>query len=239
MTPDLTMSQRPEHPESGRGRVLKILHVGKYYPPHMGGIETHLRTLCDSLQGAAQVRAIVSSDDSRHRAELVDQVPVERIGAWFTFAAAPICPAMAARIRASDADVIHIHLPNPTAVLAYLASGHRGNLIVTYHSDTVRQAFLGAAFEPFVHRLLRRSAAIIATSPNYLATSLVLAKHRERCHVIPYGVDLAQFQQCDPTAIVRVREQFGDRLLLGVGRLERARPSVFVSGVWFPPTTNF
>jgi rhamnosyl/mannosyltransferase len=74
-------------------------------------------------------------------------------------------------------------------------------------------------FEPFLHAALRRSSAIIATSPDYLRTSAVLRAHSARCHVIPYGIDIAQFQHCDPTAIDRVRKQYGERLVISVGRL--------------------
>lgn len=202
-----------------QGRRVRVLHVGKYYPPHMGGIETHLQTLCTSLREVADIRAVVASDHAKGESVIIDQVPVERVGTRFTLASAPFCPGMMSYIRNSAADLIHVHLPNPTAVLAYLASGHGGPLIVTYHSDTVRQAILGAAFNPILQRFLRRSAAIIATSPNYLATSMVLAQHRERCHVVPYGIPLSQFESCDADAAARIRAQFGERLLLAVGRL--------------------
>jgi rhamnosyl/mannosyltransferase len=105
------------------------------------------------------------------------------------------------------------------AVVAWLASGRRDPLVVTYHSDTVRQAFLGAAFDPIQHWMLSRAAAIIATSPNYAATSPVLARHRDRCHIIPYGIPLAQFQSCAPAAVNQLHQQYGDRLVLAVGRL--------------------
>ncbi len=105
------------------------------------------------------------------------------------------------------------------AVLAYLASGHRGRLVVTYHSDMVRQKFLGAMFEPLLHLALRRSAAIIVTSPNYLSTSSVLARHRDKCVVIPLGIPLEEFGSDEAESVAEVRERHGDRLIVSVGRL--------------------
>jgi glycosyltransferase involved in cell wall biosynthesis len=205
-------------PKPAPGR-LRVLHIGKFYPPHMGGIETHLQALCGALKASCDLQVIVSSDDRRSVQEVVDDVPVLRVGTLLTAFSTPICPAMASRIRSTNADLVHIHLPNPIAVLAYLNSGHRGRLVITYHSDTVRQKILGSLFEPFLQAALRRSSAIIATSPNYLETSPALQAHRDRCHVIPYGINIAQFQQCDPAAIDAVRRQYGDRLIIGVGRL--------------------
>ena len=37
---------------------LKILHVGKFYPPHPGGIESHLKTLCEELSNSADVEVL-------------------------------------------------------------------------------------------------------------------------------------------------------------------------------------
>jgi rhamnosyl/mannosyltransferase len=204
---------------SRKGHIPRVLQIGKYYPPYMGGIETHLQVLCEALQGDAEIEVIVAAGDVGYSNERICGIPVERLNTWFTLASAPVCPAMVSRIRLSQADLVHIHLPNPIAVVAWLASGRRGPLVVTYHSDTVRQAFLGAAFDPIQQRMLGRAAAIIATSPNYAATSLVLARHRDRCHVIPYGIRLAQFHSCAPAAVDQLHRQYGDRLILAVGRL--------------------
>jgi glycosyltransferase involved in cell wall biosynthesis len=204
---------------SAAAAKLSVLHVGKFYPPHMGGIETHLQALCGALRNHADVRVIVSSEDRNTVEEMVDSVPVARLSTLITAFSTSISPGMVSRIRNSGAGLVHIHLPNPAAVLAYLASGHRGPLVVTYHSDTVKQKVLGRMFEPFLNAALRKSAAIIATSPNYLATSPVLQAFRDRCHVIPYGIDTAQFEQCSPDAVRSVRERLGDRLVISVGRL--------------------
>src|SRR5260221_3833128 len=113
-------------------RRLRVLHVGKYYPPHKGGIETHVQALCAELRKTVDWRVIVASDDRNAIEEAVDGVAVSRIRAMFTLSSAPLCPGMVAEIRHSDADIVHIHLPNPTAVLAYLASRVRARLVVSY-----------------------------------------------------------------------------------------------------------
>ncbi|HTA71439.1 MAG TPA: glycosyltransferase [Bryobacteraceae bacterium] len=200
-------------------RRLRVLHVGKFYPPHMGGIETHLQALCGTLTERVDLSVVVSSDDRRTMDELVDGVRVTRVGTLLNAFSTSISPGIVSRIRCADADLVHLHLPNPTAVLAYLASGHRGSLVITYHSDTVRQKLLGALFQPFLNSILRRSAAIITTSPNYLESSPVLRAFRDRCHVIPYGIDTTLYEHRDPEAVQQIRRQYGERLVISVGRL--------------------
>jgi rhamnosyl/mannosyltransferase len=185
----------------------------------MGGIETHLQDLCGELQKSFDLRVIVASDNRLAAEETLNGVRVSRVPTGAILASTPLCPGMVTKIRRSESDIVHLHLPNPMAVLAYLASGHRGSLVVTYHSDMVRQKFLGAMFEPFLHAALRRSSAIITTSPNYLQTSPVLARHKERCHVIPLGIPIEAFDHCDPQAVTAIRRQYGDELIVSVGRL--------------------
>jgi glycosyltransferase involved in cell wall biosynthesis len=211
-----TLLAEEAHPAA---RGLKVLQVGKFYPPHKGGIESHLQALCDELRKSLDVRVLVASDDQHTREEVVDKIAVSRIATRLTVSSAPICPGMISRIRESRADIVHLHWPNPTAVLAYLASKHRGRLVVTYHSDTVRQPVLSTLFEPFLHSALRRSSAIITTSPDYLRTSPILSRYQARCHVIPLGIDLDEFQHVDPAAVATLRQKYGDRLILSVGRM--------------------
>lgn len=198
---------------------MKVLQIGNYYPPHIGGIENHLQSLCGELRKKTEVEVIVANDRRTTVNEVVDGVRVSRVGRTLTVRRASICPSMISRIRSSKAEIVHLHCPNPTAILAYLGSGHPGRLIVTYHSDIVRQKFLGTLFEPILHAFLRRSAAIIVTSPNYLRTSPVLADHISRCRVIPYGISFTNFRNPDPAAVLHLREKYGSRLVLSVGRL--------------------
>ncbi len=198
---------------------LRVLQLGKFYPPHMGGIETHLQALCEQLQRSVDVRVIVASDDRRTRDELVDGIRVTRAGTAFHITTVPVCPGMAGEIRKTPADLVHIHWPNPAALLSYLVSGHRGRLIVTYHSDIVQQRAWRRLFQPILSRALSRSSAIIATSAAYVETSPVLSDYRHRCHVIPYGIDVAKFDSCDSDQVEQIRKRYGPRIALSVGRL--------------------
>lgn len=195
------------------------MHLGKFYPPHPGGMETHLQALCGELKREIDVEVIVAGEGRESIEETIDGVRVSRLGTLLNFAAAPLCPQLVRRVREAKADIIHVHWPNPTAVLAYLASGHPGKLVFTYHSDIIRQRLLRKPFWPFLRNALKQSSAIIATSPNYVQSSSVLQKFRERCRVIPFGIPLAQFDQPDEIEVSKIRKQYGSRIVLGVGRL--------------------
>ena len=41
---------------------LKVLHVGKFYPPYLGGMETHLQSLCKELKKFVNVKVVVAND---------------------------------------------------------------------------------------------------------------------------------------------------------------------------------
>jgi rhamnosyl/mannosyltransferase len=182
-------------------------------------MESHLHALCGQLRGRVDVEVLVSSDGRKTTEEVLDSVKVTRVGTLFDFAAAPVCPESVRRIRESRADIVHIHWPHPTALLAHLASGHKGRLVITYHSDIVRQKVLAKLFWPVLRKALDRADAIIAASPNYVESSPVLRRFEGKCRVIPFGVPLAQFDCFDPEEVARIRARFGPRIVLGVGRL--------------------
>lgn len=200
-------------------RKLRVLHVGKYYPPTRGGMETHLQTLCSELQRQIEVRIIVASGTSEGSCGMADGVWVERLPTVITAASTPVCLTMPARIRAADADLVHIHHPNPMASLAFLLSGFKGPMVTTWHSDVVRQRVLNSLYAPIERKFLNRSSAIIASSPNYLDGSKALRGFRDNCAVVPFGIPLEPLQRRNEEAVRDIRLRFGNRIALSAGRL--------------------
>jgi glycosyltransferase involved in cell wall biosynthesis len=197
---------------------LRVLQLGKYYHPYRGGMETHLKMLCEALNSRIELTVLVSGDQRQTSHAMVDGVRVIRAGTLGRFSAAPICPSLPFLIGQIPADIVHIHVPHPTAIMSYFAASRRTPLVITYHSDTIRQRVLGKIFEPFLNRAMAQ-ASIICTSPNYLESSHLLSRHRERCHVIPLAIDPSELERPDPGAVAEIRARYGPRILLAVGRL--------------------
>jgi rhamnosyl/mannosyltransferase len=183
-------------------------------------METHLESLCAELKQSVDLEVVVAASNGfETNEELRDGIKLTQAGKLFNLRSAPFCPRMISKIRESTADLVHIHLPNPGAILAYLASGHRGRLVVTYHSDIIRPKVLSRFFEPVLQHALNRADAIIVSSSNYIDSSYVLPPYRNKCHVIPFGIPLEPFQHPDMREVARLRRLYGPRIVLGVGRL--------------------
>jgi glycosyltransferase involved in cell wall biosynthesis len=201
------------------GRALRVLQVGKFYHPRYGGMETHLKALCDAIRPTVHVEAAVSNESRQSVCEMIDGIRVRRSGTLMKIAGASVSPGLVRAIRESRADLIHLHLPNPTGILAWIASGNPASVLVTYHSDVVRQKYLGTAFSPILDYTLRRSAAILVSSAEYVRTSPVLPRFHDRCRVVPFGIDLEPYENPDLAAVSNIRRKFGERIVLVVGRL--------------------
>lgn len=199
--------------------VRSILHIGKFYPPHSGGMETHVRDLALRQSKSAQVSVIVANSTAHDETSCIDGVHVTRVARFATIASMPVCPGLVRAIRSAPADIVHIHVPNPGAALAFLLSGHPGKLVITHHADTLGRPFLRRLSDPFVHALMRRSSRILVTSHRYLASSPELAPFGEKCSVIPLGIDLESADPPDPQQVAHIRDRFGSRLILAIGRL--------------------
>ena len=205
-------------PMSGQQR-LRVLHIGKYYHPYLGGIETHLQALVEQTSPAVDSTVIVANESRRTSTGFVNGIRVVRAGRMGTVSRAPLCPSMVWHTARTAADIVHIHLPNPGAVMAYLASGHRGQLVLTEHGEVFGRRFLKAAFQPFLDRALRRAAAVVATSPNYLAHSSVLSAVPHKCRVIPYGIKSERFERVSAVRTAPIRARYPGPVFLAIGRL--------------------
>jgi glycosyltransferase involved in cell wall biosynthesis len=183
-------------------------------------MELTLYDLCHELKDKVDLRVLVANGRGRTRVENNDGLKVIRVGSLGMIFSTSICPTMASWIDRIPADIVQIHHPNPMANFSYLLSHQRGKLIVLYQSDIVRQRLSYRLYVPFLMKMLNRASRIIVTSPNYLASSPLLMRFKEKCVVIPLGIDIRKFKkEGNETGIAEIRHQYGGKIILFVGRL--------------------
>jgi rhamnosyl/mannosyltransferase len=179
---------------------MRIVELGKYYPPDHGGIENYTRFVAEALAAEHDVRVLVFNRGPRTVAERVGGIPITRVASLGRVASQEIAPGLPRALAALAPDLIHLHAPNPLGVLACHWAAPRVPVIVTHHSDVVRQKRLRALTGPSYRRLLRRAVGVTVLSPRYGETSPELAPVRDRLVAIPYGVDERRFARTDEVA---------------------------------------
>lgn len=208
---------------------MRVALVNKYYhPPHLGGIEAYVQSLAEGLAArpGVFVEAIVSNEGGETVRELIGGVEVLRLARSFAAASTPIASGMAGAIRAAAAgteraDVFHLHHPYPWGDWAWQRAGSPGPMVLSYHSDIVRQRFLGAAYRPVMSRMLARADLIIAATPPMVENSPALRAHADKCRIVPYGIHPQRYEPT-PERLARaaeLRARHTRPLVLFVGRL--------------------
>lgn len=203
---------------------MRVVHVFKdFYPPTTGGVEQHMQVLCAGLARHMDVSVLVPSRSRRRTEERRDGVQIIRVPEFGRYLSVPLCPSMPAEIRRLAPDLVHLHFPNPTGDVAYLLSGCHAPVVMTYHADVMRRSFLLRPYRLVFQLLARRIRRFILTSHEYLESSAFMSQYRDRCIVIPFGVDLEAFalRAGEVDAAQRLRQRHGERLVLFLGVLRR------------------
>lgn len=202
---------------------MRVLHFYKtYYPDSWGGVEQVIRQLCVGTGRVGVVNEVLTLTREAGPAELefeghlVHRVPLdfEIASTGFSFGAIRKLARLARR-----ADIIHYHFPWPFMDLAHFMARIQKPCVVTYHSDIVRQKNLLRVYAPLKQRFLRSVDQIVATSPNYLASSPVLTRYQAKTRTITYGLDKSIYPQPGQAVLDQWRGRCGERFFLFVGVL--------------------
>lgn len=206
---------------SSHESMLKVTHLGKFYPPHHGGIETYVQQICGALRDAVRFQVIVANDSGMTVEEEVDGIRVKRLATFGTLARTPLTPGFWWEIRNLKEGIAHLHHPNPIPTLLSISSlSSDVKLIYSYHAEITTQKRLKHVLNPLLRRSLERAAAIIVASPSIVDHSLILQDFREKCHVIPYPIDSHEWKSrisCDRVSELRATAK--RPVVLSVGRL--------------------
>lgn len=204
---------------------MRVAHVGKFYPPeYHGGLESVVVGINDELvRRGVSVSVIVAAVNGAERRDEYRGVKVHRVLNIGTVLSQPLTPGLPGAVRRAEADILHLHHPNPLGDLAVM--GDRRPLVITQHSDIVRQAALKPIYARVLSGAFRQARAITVGSEQLLRSSSELKGFEKKTRVIPFGIDGARFAEAAESAEARSRvaalkQAWGERpIVLAVGRL--------------------
>ena len=176
----------------------KVLHIGKFFPPDRGGMESFLAELILAQQSRGmEVVALVHGDPQPDDPAWLTRVPVQ-LRFVYTPIALGFRQAIKQAIDEFQPEIIHLHMPNVSVFwLLTLPAARHVPWVVHWHSDVIvsrlsplplRVAYM--AYRPLEQAILEQSARIVATSETYLAVSEPLVRWRYKCSAVPLGIKL-------------------------------------------------
>ncbi|WP_336367020.1 glycosyltransferase [Marinobacter sp. C2H3] len=201
-------------------RVLQFYRT--YLPETHGGVEEAIRQICIGTQRFGIEHRVLTLAPVKQQTVIqrpeaqVIQVPLQLEPASCSMG---IATFSAYREAARWADLIHVHYPWPFADLVHTLSRVHKPLVLTYHSDIIRQNALEKLYAPLRGWFFRSVTRFVATSPDYAASSPILQGLGSRVSVIPLGLEPESYSNASPEAQEQVRTAYGHGYFLFIGVL--------------------
>lgn len=201
---------------------LKILQFGKFFPPHLGGIETFIEQLTFALnKKGVKCDVLCSNKTFRYKDENIDGVNVIRTRSYGVIFSLSISPQLITKLfkLRNKYDILHLHHPDPMSALAVWLVRPKSRIVLTWHNDIIRQKRLLTFFSPIQTWLMKRADAIVATSPTYIKGSIPLQNFIDKITIIPLGIEKVKWVV--PTEVESFRNKFPNKkyFVFSLGRL--------------------
>jgi len=186
---------------------MNLLHIGKFYPPYRGGMETYLQDLVEQqVKQGHQVTVLVHNHDWRL---LKSQTTIEQTvpgltvirqaclrPVFFTPFMIGLNRQVKRLIDEQSIDIIHLHVPNPSLfVLLWNRSAKKLAWVMRWHSDMVTESsswlirLMYRCLKPLETALIKNTQKILISTSEYIKKSPQLQKYSARVSVIPLGLN--------------------------------------------------
>ncbi|MDE5791968.1 MAG: glycosyltransferase [Oscillospiraceae bacterium] len=192
--------------------------------PHIGGIETVIaqRAKYLSKYPDIELKVLVCQEQGKGQVEKMNHIEIIRCSSFGVYCSCPVSVDFFRKFLklAKWADVIEFHMPFPLGDLACLLSRCNSRVVISWHSDVIKQKKLLKLYQPILKKFLQRADLIITATQGHINSSKFLPEFREKCKIIPYPVEIENY--CNITIRQILTEKLKNKnniKLLFVGRL--------------------
>ena len=200
---------------------IRVLQVNKFYHPVTGGVERVVQQIAEGLNDNVEMTVLACQKKGPGINEKINNVRVIKSGSFGTYFSMPVSFSFLRDFSrlSRNADIVHIHMPFPLADVAVFLSGYRGKVVLWWHSDVVKQKKLLLLYRPFLQWLLKRADLIVAATEGHIQDSAFISSCKDKCTVIPYGVDRHIMELSDQISPARSGKNSEPCSIIYIGRL--------------------
>lgn len=206
--------------------VKKILHAYKvFHPDSFGGIPEVLHQIISAIRPSIAHHLLVTRGKFGFaRRAHAPGLTIEYLCSAGMVVGQPISPHYPFRLwfAAWRAKLLVCHLPFLWADLAVLGFlPRRLPLVLHWHANIAEEMKIFPLLQPLLDHTLRRAQKIIVSDESLINHSKLLNGHRDKCEIIPLGIDVDKWGKISPSDQLRIdqlRQNF-PRMVVSVGRL--------------------
>ena len=198
-------------------KKTKVTQVFRYAYPHIGGIESLIEVINESLPTEEFEKEVVCCSNTEN-SSIENGVKYNRAKYLCEFASNNISLDFIWKLHKVDTDILHYHMPCIFAVLAhFIARPKYKRLYVTYHSDITIYTNLMKYFWGIYRKFINKADKIFVHTPHHISSSEFLKPFADKCVIIPHGIDIDY--KFDKQKVEAIREKYhGKKILFSLGR---------------------
>ena len=170
---------------------MRVLQVNKAFAPHIGGVEQVVKDIVENLSDKFSSTVLVCNPpNGKYSEEELNNIKIVRCSTLFTFRSLPISLSFFREFfrQIKSHDLVHLHEPFPLGSIVAWMLNKNTPLVITWHSDIVRQQLLKRLIFPFQYLVLKKADMIIITSGSMKKKSFV-RKFKNKTQVIPLSIN--------------------------------------------------
>jgi glycosyltransferase involved in cell wall biosynthesis len=215
---------------------MHIVHLGKYFEPARGGMESLVRSQALSEAALGNHVDIVAinhktgistySTELRLKDGCNGRVTLHRVGTYGQLAKCDLALGLRNSLRqiaSTKPDIWHLHTPNATMLIALLGLQRICRpLVISHHSDILKRSMMRVAYNTLEQRIYSVADKIVSDSAAYIAGSKTLMRYARKVVTIPLGIETLEFTNPSENVLAsakRIRDTHGGPIWLCVGRL--------------------
>lgn len=200
----------------------KVTHITRYAYPHIGGIEAVISQINESLPNEEFEKEVLCCSNSE-KTSVENDVKYNRCKYLFEFAANTISPEFIWKLSRVDTDIIHYHMPFIFAVIAhFIARPKYKKMYITYHGAIVGYDEVMKPFWGIYKYFYKIADKIHVLSPTIINSDPILSENKEKCEIVPYGVDLKL--DYNQEEVNKIKEKYKNKkIILAIGRFVKAK----------------